>query len=355
MAMTSTVLQEIRTNYPSKLDKYETRGSNYGLLTLGIDNATSPAGIITSDVISAAKNAWGQDVKIPVMSPIAHANGTGLGCTVAVTESNSALASVTFVTISNGFAMQPQKSDQNEINYINEFARKYTDASRKMALEMDVAVDTALIAALTPAAQYNSTYVGAATKYGPLAANYIQVSLANRGDFFNDLTDIFAADDLYPMFDVIGSTNLRGIVSKLYAQGEANSANTQYQFTQGDFDFKFSNRVTVNGAASASLFAMPKGAYAIVTRNSYDCQAGRKTTDGKVYDVAFNEVIGADVDTLYYSTCADISALSGNALDTAQVQEYHQMAVHFAIIVPYTNFATSGVPAVIRGADILAV
>ena len=355
MATTATNLQEIRTSYPSLLDKYETRGTNYGLTMLGMANAGASYGIITDDVITTAKTKWGQAVKIPVMTPSAHANGSGLGCTVAVTDAVSALSAVTFVTISNAFSMEPQKSDQNEIKYFDEFMRKWTDASRKIALAMETAIDTALIAALTPAAQYGSTYVGGGSKYGALVADYIQVSLANRGDFFNDLPDIMAADDLYPKFDIVGSTNLRGIVQKLYAQGEANSTNTQYQFTTGDYNFYFSNRVSVNGAIPASLYAMPQGAYAVVTRNSYDCQYGRKTTDGHVYGMEYNDIIGADVDTLYYSTCANISALSGNAGDTAQVREYYQMAVHYAIITPYTNFAVSGVPAVIRGADILAV
>jgi hypothetical protein len=333
MAMTSTVLQDLRANYPSLLDRHELRPEKYGLLMKGVQNAANPStGIITPDVVDKAMASWGRDVDIPVMDVASGANGTGLACTFTGTEAVSALVNITWVTVSNGFEMQPAKNYQNEIKYAQEFARKYSDAIRAMAGSINSAIDTTLTAALRTT--YNSSYIGA--KYN-VVADAIQTSLANRPDFFNDLVDILAADDYYPQFDVFGSTNARGIIRQLFAQGEANDTNTQYQFTMGDYNFYFDNDVTVAALSDASAYVMPVGAYGIVTRCSPDCLAGNTTTDGKVYGTMFDPTLGMTMDTLYFSECADINALSGNAADTAAVNEVHQFAVHYGILTPYVG------------------
>jgi hypothetical protein len=343
MAMTATVLQDLRANYPSLLDKWELRPEIYTLMNKGVMNASNPStGIISPDVVDKAMQSWGRNVDIPVMDVASDANGTGLACTFSGTEAVSAFVNITWVTVSNGFEMQPAKNFQNEIKYQQEFARKYSDAIRAMAGAINSQVDTSLTAVLR--SNYASSYVGVGNKYGALVADAIQVSLANRPDFFNDMVDIAAADDYFPQFDVFGSTNARGIIKQLFAQGEANDTNTAYQFQMGDYNFFFDKDVTVGAASDASCYIMPAGAFGIVSRNSPDCMANNSTTDGKQYGTLFDPTLGMTMDTLYFSECADINALSGNAADTAAVNEVHQMAVHYGILTPYVD-ATVGVPA----------
>lgn len=356
MAMTATTYQDIRVNYQDVLDKYETRGEMYSLMNRGVQNAKDPRGIITREVLAAAAASYGRGVDIPVMSPTSQANGTGISCSFTGTESVSDLVNLTWVTISNGFEMQPAKNDQNDIGYREEFARKYSDAIRRIAEAIDGLVDTTLTANITPEAQYASEYVGTGNRY-PFVADVMQVALANHDDFFNDLPDIMAADDLYPLIDVISSTNGRSLLKKIRAQGEGNSENKGYQFQDGDFNFMFSNNVTLTPTTSiASMFLMPAGAYGIVNRVRPDCAASRVTSDGHEFGVIRNEpTLGMDVGTLFYSTCGAISTESGNAQDTTAVREYHQMEVMLGLLTPYTNFANSGNSAVIRKADFLKV
>lgn len=350
--MTATVLQNLRANYPSLLDKWELRPEKYGMWMKGVMNATNPStGIISPDVLDKAAQSWGRNVDIPVMDLTSPATGTGLACTATGTDAVSSFVNITWATVSVAFEMQPAKNYQNEIKYNQEFARKYSDAIRAMMGVLNPAIDTSMAAAMKAA--YTSSYIGAGNKYGILdAANFIDVSTANRPDFFNDLVDINAAEDIYPQFDVFGSTNLRGIVSQLYAQGEANDTNTAYQFTQGDFNFYFDNDVTVSAIAAtdATAYFMPQGAYGIVFRNSPDCLANNSTTDGKEYGTLFDPTVGTNLDYLYYSECDDISAKSGNAADTAAVSEIHQMAVHYGILTPHISANTG----VIGGFNLLA-
>jgi len=355
MAMTTTALQAIRGAYPSFLDRHELRPEIYGLLKLAIANATNPMGIISPDILAQARTSWGRATEIPVMSPSSSANGTGLTCTFSGTEAISDLIGITYVSISNGYDMEPAKNFQNEISYLQENARKYTDMIRKIAAAVDASVDTALTANITPEAEYASSYVGAGERY-PFIANVMQVALANRPNFFNDATDIMAADNLLPTFDVVGSTNLRSIVSQLFAQGEANSQNTEYQFTKGDFDFLFSNNLTATPVtADASGIIMPKGAIAILNRNSPDCLAGNIAGGDKRFGTLFDPTLGMTMDTLDYSECGSIATKTGNVQDTTAVIERHQVAIHYAILTPYSNFASSGVSSVIRKFDLKKV
>lgn len=351
MAMTATVLDDIRALYPSLLDRHELRQEIYALVMKGVMNAQNPStGIISGDVLQKASQSWGRNVDIPVMSISSDANGTGLACTFTGTEAISALATVTWVTVSNGFEMQPAKNFNNSISYQQEFARKYADAIRAMAIAVNASVDTALTAVIE--GTYTSSYLGVGTKYGAVGANdAIQVSLANRPDFFNDLVDILASDDIFPMLDVLGSINLRGIVAQIFAQGDANATNTAYQFQQGDFNFLFDKDVTVGAIAAtdASAYVMPEGAYGIVTRNSPDCLAGSQSDNGYTWGTLMDPTLGMTMDTLYFDGCGDINALTGNASDTAAKVEKHQMAVHYGIVTPYEN-TQSGV---IRKFDLL--
>ena len=95
MAMTVTARQAARIAYPNMFDKWELRGTKYGLLDLALQNATMPQGIISSDLLTKAAQSWGQTIEIPVMSPALQANGTGLTCSFSGTEAISALVNVT--------------------------------------------------------------------------------------------------------------------------------------------------------------------------------------------------------------------------------------------------------------------
>ncbi len=355
MTLIATRLQEVRTEYPNGFDKFENRGQKYGLLRLAQQNAMMPQGIVSADLIEKAKQAWGNDLKIPALTPISSANGTGLSCTFSDTVPISALVAVTFVSISNGFQMRPILNLENDITYAQTFANLYTNAMRSIAAAVDVLVDTTLTSNIAAAAEYASSYIGVGNKYGALTADKIQVTLAQQPLFFNDLLDILAADDLEDeVFDIVGSTNLRGTVKQIFSQGQGNSTNQSFQNDGNDWDFRFSNRVIPTPSTSnSSFFAMPKGAVAILSQNSPTNMAGYTAGDGKVWDTLFDPIVGVTLDTLFEDKCADLTSETGNSKNTAEVLQGFQFAGHFALLTPYSNFATSGVSSVIRKVDFL--
>ena len=348
MATTATNLDNIKVKYPSMIDQFDLRTGDFGLLKKANEYTNSSTGIISNDLKTKAMDSWGRTIDIPVMSQVGGAGvlGTGLSCSPADSEPVSAFMNVTWVTVSASWYMEPSKNEQNEINYLQEWLNQYKAKMAAIYDSIDSAIDTALIAALTVQAQYSSSYIGAG-KYGALTANRIDVSLAQRTGFLNDLTSIQKADDIYGRQDIIGSTNAESIVRDMGAQGSGNDTNEAYQL--GLFDFNFTNNVTVGAASDASCYVVPKGSFGIVFRNHPDCKAGRNTTSGKNYGMVYDDVLQTTVDTMFESDCADINAKTGNALDVSNVQEKHQVSVNYGILTPYNNFAVSGQGGVIRG------
>ena len=344
MATTATNLDNIKANYPSMLDQFDLRKGDYGLLRKANEYANSATGIISSDLKAKALDSWGRTIDIPVMSQVAGALGSALSCSPADSVPVSAFVNVTWATVSASWYMEPSLNDQNEISYLQMWLNQYQAKMNAIYNSIDTAIDTALIAALAVQAQYNSSYIGG--KYGALTANRIDVSLAQRTGFLNDLTSIQAADDIFGRQDIIGSTNAQSIVRALGAQGTGNDVNDAYQL--GLFDFSFTNNVTVGAASDATCYFVPKGSFGAVFRNHPDCKASRSTTSGKQYGMVFDPVLGTMVDTMFESDCADINAKTGNALDVSNVQEKHQVAVNYGILTPYSNFAVSGQGGVIR-------
>ena len=347
----ATKLQELRAMYPNNFDRLENRGQKYGLLDLALANAMNPQGIINADIMDKARLAWGTAMTIPALSGVSAANGTGLSCSFGANVPISELVGVTFASISNGFTMNPIEYFSNEIKYAQTRSWLYTKAIRNMALAIDALVDTTLTSNIAAAAEYNNPYAG--TKY-PFVADKLQVSLAQQPYFFADMTAINASDDLEDeRFDVVGSTNLQPTVRLIFNQGQSNDENTAYQ--AGDFDFRFSNRVIPTPITSnSSFFVLPKGAVVIMSQNNPLNVAGRTTGDGMQYSTLFDPTLGMTMDTLYQDKCIDLSATTGNPKDTASIQEGFQMAVHFALLTPYTKHSVSGTPNSIRKVDFLA-
>lgn len=350
MAMTATVLDNIKVNYPSLIDQFDNRKADHGLLRKAVMNTVMAGGIISPDLIAKAKNSYGRTIDIPTISQTPGTLGSALACTATDTVSVSAFVNVTWITVSASWFMEPAKNDQNEISYLQEFASQFNAQLSAIHNSMDASIDTALIAALCPEAQYGNSMIGVGNKYGALTASRIDVSLAQRELFLNDMTSIQKSDDLYGRQDIIGSTNAESILRNTFSQGMQNDTNTEFQ--AGLFDASFTNNVTVGAASDATCYVVPKGSFGIVTRNSPDCRANRSTTDGKIYGMHYDEMIGANLDTLYSSSCQDINAKTGNALDVAAVQEQHQIAVNFGILTPSSAWAAGppiiGAPGVIR-------
>jgi len=334
--LANTLTQNLRTDYPSNLDKYETRLSKYGAWELAKADTQSVESIVSDEVIAIAKQSIGNTLQIPVIDGGDVTIGSARSCTIADTENTSNLVTVSFTTYSFGFQMVPSSYVNNDIKYQEDFNKKLLRYLKKMASTLDSATVTAIDTAKSQV--WGSAFVGAGKKYGALAGDSLQVTQAQKGLVFNDLTSMMSEDDFEGGYNVLGSTTLKSTVGQYANQGAGNSTNTMFQF--GEYDFTYSNRVTVGAGDESTFYCMPKGTIATFNRNEPDAVQGNSVNAGEYWEEVIVPIIEIPMGVKYKKDCADNSGInggSGASWNTASLREQFIWSTDVAIVTAYNR------------------
>ena len=346
--LANTLTQSLRTAYPSNLDKYEDRLSEYGAWALFKMDTVSPESTITPDVIEMAAGSMGNTLTIPVIDGDDVTIGNVRSCTIPDYENVSNLVTVTFVTYQFGFTMVPAQYQNNDIKYQADFDRKLLKYLKKFAATLDSAAVAKLEADKTQV--MNSAFIGLGQKYGDLVGNAIQVTDAQKNLIFNDLTSIQAEDDFYGRYNVLGSQTLRSIVGEYANQGAANATNTQFQF--GEYDFGYSNRVTVGAGNVATFFSMPKGTLATMNRNEPDARLGSRINSENYWEEVQVPIVDLTMGVHYSKECADNSGINGGvggAHLTGSMKETFIWSTDVAFITSYISDRVADAAPIFKG------
>lgn len=331
--MQETYLQDLRVQYPSRLDRDELKVTQTGLLTMVLEMTSSPNSIVSDDLISLARQSVGRQLDVPVMQKGVVTITNVRSCTVNCAQSQSGFVTVTFKTLVADLCMVPSQYEKNEIKYLQDLNRKVTDIVERFLVEIETDLDTALDA--NKSQVYNSSIIG--DKYA-LTAGAIQVPVAEQDFFFNDIEPINYADDFYSTtVKMVSSSAMMSVISKYINQGGGNAVNTNFQFSGKDF--RFSNRITNTAPARSTGYFMEDGSIGMVTRIDPDALAENTATDGTRWFTDRLPGMPFDVGVKYNSNCSDQSALETTGLEhlTATLIEHWQFSFDFAIIVPYNS------------------
>ena len=330
MSIIDLRLLEARAQYPTGFDVQHLREQIYGYINLA--NQSELLNMATKGLI---ENSWGRTaVRIPVMSQNKPTVTNGsMDCTFVDQDAVATYFDVTFVQGWVPVDMIPTEIEGNELTYQQVFARKLRDAELAIADEIDAAIYTALDSA--KATTYNSTLVP--TDY-PLAGDALQVSAALRPRFFNDAKAIMLADDFQAApLDVIGNPALAADVAFFGNQGGANDTNTQFQFN--GYNFNFSRSTTVTAAARSTGFVMPPNTIGLYGRVSGDARRNEESTTGVQWGTMMSDLLGFNLEVMYKSDCANVSARTGNPDDTGNLKEQWKLYYNVAILTPYVGAA----------------
>lgn len=344
-----TYLQDLRTDYPSRLDPDQVRLTQTGLLSAVIEMTASPMSIVSDDLIAQARQSVGRQLDVPVMQKGIVTLKSVRSCTVDCAQSTSGFVTITFRTLVADMCIVPSQYKKNEIARLTDMNRKITDIVEKFLVTIEEDLDTALDA--NKSQVYNSPIVG--DKYA-LTAGAIQVPVAEQDHFFNDLEPINYSDDFYnTTVKMISSPSMMSPINKYINQGAGNDENTNYQFAGKDF--RFSNRITNTSPAKSTGYFMPEGSIGFVTRIDPDAMDNNEATDGTRWFEDRLPGMPFSVGIKYNSKCSDQSALESNGLEhlTATMIEHWQISFDYAIIVPYnSDLATR--PSSIRKVEFVA-
>ncbi len=303
-------MQPIRTKYAaSNLGALEQRRSRYGAWDFyrrqsatGADGSANVASsIITPEMRSAIKLSMGNQVQIPVLDAQDVVITNVRSCVVADNEGTSKLVTLTFVTYAFGFTMIPAAYKNNDVGYRQDFARKFENYLLKFASTLDTAAINNL------SANKNTYFPAEITGYYPVVGNALQVTQAQKGDFFNQANAVMETMDFYGNTNVIAGTTLKPIINRLAAQGAGNAVNEDFQFN--GYEWNFTNRMTNGAGVNATAYLVPDGMVGVENRNDPDAVANSRTGNGKVWGEAVLPLVDLNVGTYYYDDCADKSGL----------------------------------------------
>lgn len=337
MSLIKTYLQDIRANYPSRLDRDELKITQTGLLTAVLEMTNSGNSIISQNLKQLAETSQGRNLDVPVRKKGNVTIKNVRSCTVACGQSESDLVRITWKTLVADICMVPGQYAKNDITYQGDLAQKISEVAEAFRVEMENDLDTAFDT--NKSQVYNSPIV---TDDYALTGSAIQVTNAQRDTFFGDLFAINMEDDFNdPTIKVIASPSVMPVVERIVFQGSANATNLQYQLNGKDF--RFSNRISNGTGVKATGYFMPDGSVGLLSRVDIDARMNHKATDGTEWAEDNIPGIPFPVGIKYNSKCSDQSALESNGLEhlTATLIEHWQISVDFAIVVPYNSDLTT--------------
>ena len=331
MTLVATLTQSLRSSYaPKTLDKNERRGSRYGAWNFYQEQTRLRNSVITPEVNSLIKRSQGNTVQIPVFDAETVTIGNTRSCTVVDSENTSKLVTLTFATYSFAFTMTPAQHGNNDINYQQDFDRKLEKYLQQFASVLDTASVNNL------SVNKNQLFDAALTSYYPALAGALQVTQAEKNDFYNNLEAIQETMDFYGKVNIISSTSGKPLVNRLDAQGAQNGVNEAFQL--GGYDWNFTNRLLNGAGVQSTLYAVTDGQVAVENRNDWDAVNGSRVGNHKIWDEVQMPIVNLKMGSYYYEDCADRSALtSGTTALTRTKLEGFEFSTDIVFVNAYNS------------------
>lgn len=338
MSIVATAMQPLINMYERKrLDKNEVLFSRYGAHDLFLKQSRSSTAILSPQNRKNAENSWGNVSKIPVMDGIGVSIGSTRSCTVADAESTTAFVQLSFTPLTWGFTMYPGQyvvGDQplNYVGYDADFMHKADQCTLALMSTVDTLGRNVL------ELKKNTYWTANIPNYYPVVGDALQITQAQKNDAFNQLTAVMMELDFYKTSDVLGSTSLKPIATRLENQGEGNATNESFQFKLGNFLFSSSNRVTNGVGVAATMYIVQEGSLAIVNRNNPNARGKFKIGGGSTPVTEWNTMmypmLGMEVGTYFKAECAEGA---GAVTDPATLKESYSFDTEISWLTPYNS------------------
>jgi hypothetical protein len=332
MSLINTRIQNLRAM--SNVDKNELRPSRYGALDLFLAQSTQPGGILTPELVAKAERSIGNTLQTPVFDFDGTITiGNTRSATIADSENNSALMTITFATYSWGFTIVPAMYMNNEISMQADFERKFLKYLYKYAETLDIACITALATA--------KTQVFADALLYPTTGNALQATLVQKDSIIGDLNPILAANDHFGQIHLLGNAGLEASIRKMAESGLYNSTNQQLEYN--DKVLHFSSRIANALNKYATGYAVQAASLGLMTRFEREALLGTVSRTGHEWGIDTLPMVNMPVGTYYYESVGDFNTIGGDATAdlTRARKEHYGFAVDVAIITPYNSAPTT--------------
>lgn len=328
MSLVNTRIQNIRAK--SNLDKNELRPSRYGAIDLFISQSNRPNGILTDELKQKALDSIGSTLETPVINYDAGITiGNERTLTIADSENTSAMKQITFTTYAWGFTIIPSLFKNNEIDIQKDFETKFNKYLYKLAETLDKAAIAQLAAAKTQVFGDKLIY--------DVAGNLLTAKWDDRDNLIGDLNPLMEANDYYGQLHIVGNMGINSLIRKLAEHGLYNDVNKQLEYQ--DKILHWTNRLTNDGEAYATGYAVEDGNLGALFRFERECLLNSRTGDGHEWSTDRLPMLDIPVGTYYYDAAVDAKTIAGAAsADMDRVRkEHYGFAIDVALITPYNS------------------
>lgn len=339
MSLALTLTQSLRTQYPNNLDKNEQRLSRYGAWDFFQKETSAADSIMTPDIKEKIKKSFGNTVVVPVIDGEDVTIGNTRSCTVVDAENTSKLVTLTFATFAFGFSMYPAQHFNNDVSYQADYDRKL----KKYLTKFAATLDTQAVATLE--ARKNTFWTGIDPEFYAQVGGALQVSQANKNDFYNNAQSILERMDFYGNPNVVHNIYHKPLVNRLQNQGANNDTNQQFQFDP--FTWYGTNRIANAANVQSTGYLVQGGSVAVENRNDPDAILRSKAMGMEWSEVPM-PIVNLTMGSFYREDCNDANTLhAGTTGLTRTKRESFEFSTDICFMTVYNrNLATTYNPIV---------
>jgi len=328
MSLVDTRIQNIRGR--GNLGKDTLRRSRYGAWDFFMLDTDIPGGIITEELKQKSETSIGSVVQTWAFDFDAGITiGNVRNAVIADSQNTSKLITITYVTYAFGFTIVPDEFHNNEVRMQEDFDRKI----KKYLYQFASDLDTTAVAKL----ESDKTQIIADPLEYAFVANTIVAEFAEANDVIGDINAFMESNDFYAPLHVVANTGTAALTRKLMQQGEFNNENKVLEFN--DKQFHWSNRVTNATDRGATMFAIPEGTVGILKRHEIAALKKQRTGISYEWDISFMPIINMPMDTYYYESVDNFSAIGGAATAhlTRAWKQHYGFSVDIAFVTAYNT------------------
>lgn len=336
MSLLATLAQDFRANSPG-FDANEFRMTNMGITNAYKNQSDSVDSIISPELKDKAMASAGRNVKIPVIDYQDVTVRTTRPLVIPTYANNSALVTVTWVTMAFGFPMRTAEHFNNDIDFQKDFNKKYAAMLVKFAstLEGYGAANLNTNKTLVINGATSGTTVGGHTLVSGVV-NETTDALKNA-EIYSDLPPMMGQNDFYTNgLDIIGNQGLHAIMRRQEGFGDANTENKKIQYANNNF--QWSNSITDAVSKSATGYAVAPGNLGLLFRIEPDALLRTDLGQGTKWDQIVLPGLEIPCGTYQYVGAVDPSAEGAHLTHLTRTGQYmFDFAFEVGFITAYNS------------------
>jgi len=304
----------------------------YGAMDFYIRQTGLPNGVASEALRQETPGSMGKTIKVPVLARNTSATvGTSRSCTITNNETSSALQTLSWTTLSDGFIMVPNRYSNNDIKYQQHFNANFQD----MMLRLWNKMDELCVADL---AAYKSALIGDTLNY-TFSSSKVSAEWNDRENIIGDLKVFQRSNNYRGHMNLVGNFGLISLANRINRYGAFNEKDLSYEFA--DMTGFITGNIANDTNQFATVYCIPDGQVAVLARVSR-AEHARSRSMGHEWDEVRMPGFG-DIKwgTHYYETVGDVSSVSGESDQTCDYMQHFGFAIDIAFVHAYNPDSTT--------------